>query len=657
MTPPQSRCELPTSDRMPATDPSLPLADWTNQLGSPTREGSRSKLMAHLGGIASVAVVLFYLTWRISSTLPAGGSDRTIAWLLIAFEAVPVVGLVVKTVVLWNIDAIAPPPIEGRSERRVVLMIPTYNEPIEVIAPTIAAACHLEPAHATWVLDDGDRAWVAELCAELGARYVSRPVHDHAKAGNMNHALQLLADEDAGDVIAVVDCDHVPLPTFLTATLGWFDDDRVALVQGPQAFFNAGAFDDDGFSGEQGLFFNVLMPSRQASGVGPFWCGSTSLLRVAALEQVGGVATETITEDMHTTIKLQRLGWRTVYHHQTLAVGLAPATPDQYLLQRRRWGMGAMQILVHERLWGAKRWMSWRNFYEYLAGTLWWLEGLATLAVFAIPIAVLVSGASTSTAPPLLFAAAFLAMFATRLWGSKRLMRGHIRWSSAFALRVFRVPVGLACAWWLVTRKTLQFEVTPKGAADERLRGRAPRVLWVMLGMVTLVIGYAVAGLAGIVPWSGDAASTTASGVWLLMAGGVLITGTLRIRAAEFATSRRNAHRVAISAPVTVDGVGGELVDISVGGAGVRLPAGVVPTLGLVELALPGAAPIKLQLVRVSTVSETDDEHEFASLRVDDGDWAAYAALSLWMFHTPNGTVPGLPRGVPVVGCRRTAGN
>lgn len=615
--------------------------------------------MAHLGGIAAVAAVIFYLTWRISSTLPAGGSDRTIAWLLIAFEAVPVIGLVVKTVVLWNIDTVAPPPIDGHSDRRVVLMIPTYNEPIEVIAPTIAAACNLEPAHATWVLDDGDRPWVAELCAELGARYVSRPVHDHAKAGNMNHALDLLEAEDAGDVIAVVDCDHVPLPTFLTATLGWFDDDQVALVQGPQAFFNAGAFDDDGFSGEQGLFFNVLMPSRQASGVGPFWCGSTSLLRVSALKDVGGVATETITEDMHTTIKLQRLGWRTVYHHQTLAVGLAPATPDQYLLQRRRWGMGAMQILVHERLWAAKRWMTWRNFYEYLSGTLWWLEGMATLAVFAIPIAVLMSGARTSTAPPLLFAAAFLAMFATRLWGSKRLMRGHIRWSSAFALRVFRVPVGLACVWWLVTRKTLEFEVTPKGASDERLRGRAPRVLWVMLATVTVVLSYAIAGLIGIVPWSGDPASTTASGVWLLMAGGVLVMGTLRIRAAEFATSRRNAHRVAISAPVTVDGVSGELVDISVGGAGVRLPGGTVPTLGLVELGLPGATPIKLELVRVSAGSGADvsSGYEFASLRVDDGDWAAYGALSLWMFHTPRGTVPGLPLGVPVVGCRHTVGH
>ncbi len=303
----------------------LPLADWTNQLGAPAPEAAKSKRLAHVGGIAAVVALLAYLLWRINFTLPLGGSNRTVAWLLISFEAIPLAGLVLKTIALWNIDTAAPDP--ARSQHRVVLMIPTYNEPVEVIAPTIAAACNLEPPHATWVLDDGDRPWVAELCAQLGARYVSRPVHDYAKAGNMNHALAMLDDEDAGDLIAVVDCDHVPLPTFLTATLGWFNDERVAIVQGPQAFFNTGAFDDDGYSGEQGLFFNVLMPARQAAGVGPFWCGSTALLRVTALKDVGGVATETITEDMHTTIKLQRLGWRTVYHHQTLAVGLAPATP------------------------------------------------------------------------------------------------------------------------------------------------------------------------------------------------------------------------------------------------------------------------------------------------------------------------------------------
>jgi cellulose synthase (UDP-forming) len=456
------------------------VAGWMAQLGAPQAEPSGSRRMAHLGGSASVGVLLAYLAWRILYTLPGGQWNLVGAWSLIAFEALPLGGLVLKLVTLWNIDGRGPEPTTVTPiGMRVTVLIPTYNEPAEVIVPTIAAACELQPTHETWVLDDGDRHWVAEICEAYGARYISRPHHEHAKAGNMNHALAVMESEAADrgetaeeyDIIAVLDCDHVPLPTFLTATLGWFQDDDIALVQGPQTFYNSGAFDDDDVTGEQGLFFNVLMPARNHDGAGPFWCGSTSLLRVQALREVGGVATETIVEDMHTTLKLIRAGWKTVYHHQTLALGLAPATAEQYLLQRRRWGMGAMQVLTLERLWAAKRWMSWRNYYEYLTGTLWWLEGVATILAFVVPTVVLLTGATTSTANPAVFAAVFLASFSARLWGAKRLLRRQVHWPTAFALRIFRVPIAIACLWWLVSRRNLQFQVTPKGGN----RGAAPR--------------------------------------------------------------------------------------------------------------------------------------------------------------------------------------
>lgn len=654
------------ADEVPAASLSAPvgaralskagIAGWAARLGPPVSEAPRSRRWAHVGGVAAIFALVLYLIWRVLFTMPSGDWNLTIAWILVIFEALPLTGLILKAAAVWNIDSHAPAPVtEAPNGMRVAVLIPTYNEPIEVLIPTVAAACELAPDHETWVLDDGDRPWVAEMCAAYGARYVCRAVHDHAKAGNMNHALDIMAQEKTAggpgiDIIAVLDCDHVPLPTFLTATLGWFNDAGIALVQGPQSFYNGGAFDDDGITGEQGMFFNVMMPSRNFPGAGPFWCGSTSLLRLSALQEVGGVATETITEDMHTTLKLIRRGWRTVYHHQTLAVGLAPATPDQYLLQRRRWGMGAMQILVYEKLWAAKGWMSWRTYYEYLNGTLWWLEGIATLVAFLVPVLVMLSGAQTSTAAPLLFAGVFLVMFTVRLWGSKQLMRNEIHWPTAFALRIFRVPVGLACLWWLMFRNILEFQVTPKGAADLRLRGRTPRILIVMVFLVTCMILYAAAGLAGLVPWRTSPRSTVASGAWLVLAGIVLLLGTRRIRAAEFSTSRRNGHRIDVTAQVESGGVPGELLDISVGGAAVRFPHGTLPPSGLVTLRLPMSAPVQLQVIRVL---QQPDGAQTASLRAVDDDWAAYRLLSLWIFHTPVGALPDFPAGVPAAASLR----
>jgi cellulose synthase (UDP-forming) len=628
------------------------IAGWADLLGAPSAEATRSRDLAHLGGFAALTALVGYLTWRIAFTLPASGMNLVAAWILIGFEAIPLVGMTFRLVSLWNIDSAAPAPVtRAPGGMRVAVLIPTYDEPAEVIAPTIAASCALEPAHETWVLDDGDRPWVKELCEEYGARYVCREVHDHAKAGNLNHALAVMEREAADgiaediDLVAVLDCDHVPLPTFLTATLGWFEDPEIALVQGAQAFYNAGAFDDDGVNGEQGLFFNVLLAARNHRDAGPFWCGSTAILRTAALREIGGVATDTIVEDMHTTLGLLRAGWRTAYHHQTLAVGLAPATADEYLLQRRRWGLGLMQVLVKERLWSSKRYLSWRNYYECFTGAVWWLEGVGTLLLLMVPITLLVSGAQTSTANPWLFSAVFAGTFAVRLWGMKRLFRHQLSWPNALALRVLRIPVGLSCLWWLLTRRTLEFQVTPKGGSDERVRGRVPRVIWFLVAGLVGVIAYSAAGLAGLTPWHTTAGATVTSGAWLVVTASILTLGMRRITAAEHASSRRNAHRFAVEAEVTVDGYATELVDVSVGGACVRLPSHVGTGPGLVELTLPGAAPVTLSVVRTKLSEGPDDQ--LASLRVLPGDWAAMRTLSLWLFQTPPGAVSDLPGGVP----------
>ncbi len=204
---------------MESDDLTPAISGWAYLLGEPRAETARSRRMARFGGIVAVLALLAYLIWRIFYTIPNdGGYNEFAAWTLVIFEALPIFGLTIRIVTLWNIDSRAPEVVTNLpADFNVVVFIPTYNEPIEVIAPTIAASVALEPRHETWVLDDGDRPWVRELCEQYGARYVRRDEHTHAKAGNINHAMDLMAQEaETGgtdfDVIAVLDCDHVPLP-------------------------------------------------------------------------------------------------------------------------------------------------------------------------------------------------------------------------------------------------------------------------------------------------------------------------------------------------------------------------------------------------------------------------------------------------------------
>lgn len=619
-------------------------------MGRPTPEPRRLRARARRGGVIALVAFGAYLVWRIGFSLPTTGAGRFAAWGLVALEVVAFVGLIVQVVTMWTLHSDAPRRItRGSPHPATVVLITTYNEPLDIIAPTIAAACAIEPAHATWVLDDGDRPWVETLCRQYGARYVRRETHEHAKAGNINHALELMQREaERGgpdyEVVAFLDCDHVPLPGFLTETLGWFDDPDLALVQAPQTYYNDGAFDDDGASGEQGLFFHVQLPSRNGGDAGAFWCGSTALIRREALHNIGGVATTTIVEDLHTTLLLMRLGWKSVYHHQTLALGLAPETAASYLLQRRRWALGSMQVLAYEGLVRAKRGLSWRTYREFLAATVWWLEGVATCALLLLPVGLMLAGTTTSTAPAWQFTAVFTAAFGIRLWGVRRLYRNQIRWSSAFAFRVIRIPIGLACLRWWLTRRMLRFDVTPKSAAAERVVGRIPASIVVLLAVTNGLLGYAILGLAGVVPWQSSLPSTVASASWIVVGDIALILAAVRIRRSLFASSRRSAHRFELAVPVTVQGQHGVLIDVSVGGLAVRFDADSPPR-GHVTVSLPGAA----SLVARSVSERVVPGGRIASYRIEPEDLASLRTMSLWLFHTPVEVFPGLPRGVPLI--------
>jgi cellulose synthase/poly-beta-1,6-N-acetylglucosamine synthase-like glycosyltransferase len=189
----------------------------------------------------TLGLTFVYLWWRAGS----GTINLGVWWVAIPLFLAEVhnfVGLSLFTAALWRTDVgrRTKKPNAGRSHS-VAVVLPTYNEPEEILLPAIAAAVALQPAHETWVLDDGRRPEIRQLAERLGARYLDRPTNDHAKAGNVNNALQYIK----ADVIAFLDADYVALPGFLERTLPYFDDPRVAVVQTPQDFYNLDSFEHE----------------------------------------------------------------------------------------------------------------------------------------------------------------------------------------------------------------------------------------------------------------------------------------------------------------------------------------------------------------------------------------------------------------------------
>ncbi|MFA5566661.1 MAG: glycosyltransferase [Acidimicrobiia bacterium] len=531
--------------------------------------------------LATLVASVTYLLWRALYTL-----SWDTFWLgvpLFGFEVLSVVGLALFAHSLWDLDGNTPPaPGSGATfSGSVAVLIPTFNEPLEVLLPTIAAATSLEPAHETWVLDDGKRGWVKRLAQDLGANYLTRDSNEHAKAGNLNHALSVV---DA-DVVAVFDADHVASPNFLLNTLNYFErDPKVALVQTPQDFYNRKSFeywDSSGASyGEQVLFYRGIQPGRNRWGAG-FWCGTNALVRTEALQEIGGVATDSVTEDIHTTIRLHKAGWRSVYHNEVLAHGLAASGADQYLLQRYRWGSGAMQVLRAENPLFQKG-LTFHQKVAYLTTLSAWWESWRLLGYLLIPALVLISGVSPINANIIDFMVWFVPVFLMQRLTLRLLSRGFGSGLRAVVFDVIRMPAGLTATLNLFRSRPLRFEVTPKGASGRsRVRQNPPGLLWLLFGGGIVALAWGVATLAGWLPQSYyDRWVVVAALFWHVFNLGLIGTAIARVRSLQFGSERRNSVRFGVGYQgVLANNTNVAVVDVSLTGAKAYMPVmGLPPT-------------------------------------------------------------------------------
>ena len=230
----------------------------------------------------------------------------------------------------------------------VDVLVPTYNEPLEIVRYTALGALNIdwptEKLH-VYILDDGRRKEFEQFAFDAGIGYKIRPDNFHAKAGNINTALKTLNSP----YVTIFDCDHVPTRSFLQMTMGWFLRDRnLAMLQTPHHFYSPDPFERNlgqfrVIPNENELFYGIVQDGNDFWNA-TFFCGSCAILRRTALDEIGGIAVETVTEDAHTSLRMQMNGWNTAYINIPQAAGLATERLSGHVKQRIRWARGMIQI-------------------------------------------------------------------------------------------------------------------------------------------------------------------------------------------------------------------------------------------------------------------------------------------------------------------------
>ncbi len=548
--------------------------------------------------LLSVIVSCRYLWWRYTATLNWDASlDLACGLILLVAETYSWLVLILGYLqTSWPLSRKPAPLPEDLSRWPTVdLLIPTYNEDLAVVRNTVYAAQGIDwPADKLriYILDDGRRETFRQFAAEVGVGYIVRPDNKHAKAGNLNHALKKID----GELVAIFDCDHVPVRSFLQFTVGWFlKDPKLALVQTPHHFFspdpferNLGTFRRRPNEGE--LFYGLVQEGNDLWNAA-FFCGSCAVLRRAAVESIGGFAVETVTEDAHTALRMHRKGWNSAYLRIPLAAGLATESLSAHIGQRIRWARGMAQIFRTDNpLLGRGL-----NFFQricYANAMLHFLAGLPRLVFLTAPLAFLLLHAYIIYAPASMIMLYVLPHMIHASLANSR-MQGAYRHS--FWGEVYETVLAWYIAWpttmALIDPSKGKFNVTAKGGLmeDNQFDWRIARPYLVLAGLNVLGLGFAVWRLG----WgpSEEIATVLVSVLWVLY--NLLIIGGAVAVAAEVRQVRQN-HRVEVRLPAALRLPGGrlysgELTDYSSGGAGLELP---------VDLGLQSDTPVWLLLRR-----------------------------------------------------------
>ncbi|PYD75645.1 cellulose synthase catalytic subunit (UDP-forming) [Novacetimonas pomaceti] len=418
----------------------------------------------------SLMVSLRYMFWRLSSTLQLHSPlQAALSLLLVLAELYALMTLCLSYFQMaWPLGRKPLKLPQDTADWPVVdVYVPSYNEELSLVRSTVLGALALdwpEDKLNVYILDDGRRKSFCEFAMEAGAGYIIRSQNNHAKAGNLNHALRVTE----GEFVVIFDCDHIPTRGFLKKTIGWMmADPKLALLQTPHHFYSPDPFQRNLASGQhvppEGNMFYGLVQDGNDFWDATFFCGSCAAIRRSAVLSIGGFATETVTEDAHTALKMQREGWRTAYLREPLAAGLSTERLMLHIGQRVRWARGMLQIMrVDNPLLGPG--LRWEQRLCYLSAMSHFLFAIPRLVFLASPLAYLFLGQNIIAASPL----AIMVYALPHIYHSiATLSRIEGRWRYSFWSEIYETTLALFLV--RVTIMTLlnphkgEFNVTDKG--------------------------------------------------------------------------------------------------------------------------------------------------------------------------------------------------
>lgn len=524
-----------------------------------------------------------YITWRYLNTINTDNFFNTIASsILLLAETHNCLMFSLVCFQAWKLEKSKSkePEVNEDYKPEVDIFILTYNEDEAIVRRTIAGALSIDyPNREIYLLDDGRRQSMLDLAERMGCNYITRPNNKHAKAGNINNALE----QTHAELVLILDADQIPTTTILKEMVPYFEDKKVGLVQTAQKFMNPGPVEknlhlEGKLPGEQELFFQSVQPGKNAWNAA-FFAGSSALIRRGTLEQLGGMAKRTVTEDCEFTIEMHAKGYKSIYLPTPQAVGLNPESLSAYVIQQTRWARGTMQMCRWTNpflMWG----LSLSQRLCYFTNIVYYLFGIPRLIFVIIPATFLIFSIRPLSVSFTEYVAMAVPYYIVYLLCQNYVFEKfrHSFWSDVY--EVLMAPFhAMNTTWTLLRPGSTRFNVTPKGLQKSNL------ILNFSIVFPHLVlITYCLMAVPASVIWSIFSAEPTSLVINIVWNTYNIIVLFCAILVALERPQSRRAHRIIKEIPLTVSTqeenprtFGANTVDVNEYGVKIVLPEETYP--------------------------------------------------------------------------------
>lgn len=378
----------------------------------------------------------------------------------------------------------------------VTIQVPIFNENFKDVKKTLEGALNQDYPKNKYeiiVADDSTEERLArqlrKFCQKKGIKYVYRNNRKGFKAGALNNILPM----SRGEIIAILDADDIPEPSFISHSVPVLMEEKVAFVQTRNAERNHDFNTVTGIGRlVRDLFFGSIMKSKDLRKLAIF-CGSGGLIKKKAINEAGGFPEDTVTEDIDLSTILFSKGYTSKYINPAKCHGLLPSTFTGLCGQTNRWAYGTTKTLI-------LRWKQilkipgfWRKIEHFLS-CMTYVLGPALVAIdiimithllFKIPIFHMYEAKTVWIFGAMLTLSSFFALLFVQLKDNKVSMKRTLDY--IFAIYGLSVNFTMAVFKALFNRKAIFFR-TPRNAKKDKSALSLLRRHWIELTLGSLSI-------------------------------------------------------------------------------------------------------------------------------------------------------------------------